>query len=1194
MQMTADTLRCRAQAAVFCLGLALSSTSLGQSVRFNELMSANATALADKDGDFSDWFELYNGTAQAVDLTGYGLSDDGLELRKWIVPSLTLQPEEHRVIYASGKDIAGFGGTWDGVVSKGDLWRYRPGFSEPPRAWTDSGFDVSSWFEGPTGIGYGDGDDATLIAPTLSVYARIVFEVADPAAVAKAILHMDYDDGFVAYLNGTEIARSNLGQAGVRPTYDQTATTFTEPRSVRGLSPQPFSVAAAASLLQSGENVLAVQVHNSSSGSSDLSCIPYLTLGFRTTTGTPRPPADEISDDLSREIHTNFRLSAQGEALYLTDTSGRSVDSVRFGAVRSDVSLGRQPDGTGEWFFFDTPTPGAANTTEAYHDIATPPIFSHLGGRYGAPLAITLTGPAGEEIYISTDGSTPDPGSTRYVSPVSIDRTTVLRARTAGAGVLPSEVFTHTYVLNENANLPIVSISTDPALLWDNDTGIYAFPPEDQAACPSFPHFCANFWEDREIGVHLELFELGGPVALNAGAGATIVGGWSRAFPQKSLGLFARGRYGSPEFNHRLFPRRPYGSYQSFLLRNSGNDWDATMLRDGFMQELVTEADVDRMEYRPSVLYLNGEYWGIPNIREKINEHYAAALGDTGPDDVDIIGLDTDQPAGDPEIIGGDAEHYELMLAFVGSADMQTAHALETVGSMMDVDSFIDYMITQIFVGNTDWPGNNVKLWRPRTADGRWRWILFDLDFGFGRWNPEDFRHNTLAFAAEPNGPQWPNPPWSTFLFRKLLENSAFRTAFVNRYADFLNAYFDADAMNSVLDNVQALIASEMPDHIARWGGSYSGWLGQISNLRYFARNRGAAADAHVQAFFGLGSRQPITIDATGGGFVSVNRLRVDRFPWTGNYYPAVPLPLTANSYPGYRFTGWTGSVESGDRTISVNTLRALSLQANFEAADPQDYPLHINEIQYNAPADMDSDDWVELANRGSETIDLSGWSLSDGGGNTFVVPDGSRIQPEGYFVLVRNEPMFAASHPNVSPATGGWTFGLSNAGESVYLHDDAGFLVDSVAYSDLPPWPLEADGGGPTLELMDPLADNSLASSWRASTVRGGTPGAANSVTVGVDQSTPLPDEYILGTPFPNPFAGSTTLTYAVPRPGRTSIRVYDTLGRRVATLVDETAPAGYQSVVWDAKGLPSGVYLVRLSGSQGEVAAQSAVVVR
>ncbi len=1163
-------------------------------VSINELMPVNSSTLSDSDGDLSDWFELFNGTPEAVNLQGFGLSDDAASPDKWIVPYLPLLPGDFQLIYASGKDTAGYGGAWDAVVTKGDVWRYQPGAVEPPPEWTDPGFDDAGWLEGPSGIGYGDGDDATVIPSTLSLYARIRFDVIDPSAVELAMFHMDYDDGFVAYLNGTEIARSNLGQAGIRPSNTQPATTFIEPRSVNGLPPELYRVNGIASAIRAGENILSVQVHNSSSGSSDLTCIPYLTLGLASTTGTPRPPATEIDDDFVQEFHTNFRLSSRGEALYLTNTTGQLVDSVRFGPARPDVSLGRQPDGVGPWYFFNEPTPGASNSTTAYQAIAEPPVFSHLGGRHAGPLTLTLTAAPGLEIFYTTNGATPGPQSVPYGAPISINQTEVVRARTVGAGFLPSEVVTHTYVLFENAALPVVSISTDPRLLWDGATGIYAFPPDDQASCPNFPHFCANFWEDREIEAHIEIFEPGGATGLSAGTGVTIVGGWSRAFPQKSLGLFARARYGNRDFAYALFPDRPYSSYQSFLLRNSGNDWDATLLRDGFMQALVAEADVDRMAFRPSVMYLNGEYWGIHNIREKINEHYAAALGNIDADQVDLLELNEDNPSSSPGVVGGDTEHFEQMLAFVGSADMRSAASFETVRTLIDVDNFIDYHITQIFVGNTDWPGNNVKLWRPRTPDGRWRWILFDLDFGFGRWNPADYQHNTLAFATQANGPTWPNPPWSTFLLRRLLENSSFRIEFVNRYADFLNDYFLESSMLTVLDSLQGVIDAEIPDHVARWGRTYASWRGDVDNMRFYGSNRAAAAEGHLRSFFGLASRVSFTVNATGGGSVVVNRLRVAEFPWSGLYYPTVPVAVTAVPLPGYRFAGWTGTVESQDRTISATPLRPVSLLATFEVAVPQEYQIQINEIQYNAPADMDSDDWIELASEEAQSVDLTGWTFSDGAGNTFSVPDGSSIEPGAFLVIVRNPATFSAVYTDVSPMIGGWTFGLSNGGESVYLSDDAGFPVDSLTYSDLPPWPAEPDGAGSTLELVNPRADNRLASNWRASTVRGGTPGRANSVIVGTEAQGLFPDEYRLGVPFPNPFRTSTTITYGVPTAGRIMIRVFDTLGRRVATVTDETKPAGFHSVTWDARGVPAGLYVVQMAGANGEIRSIPVVRVR
>ncbi|MDX1741114.1 MAG: CotH kinase family protein, partial [Rhodothermales bacterium] len=657
------------------------------------------------------------------------------------------------------------------------------------------------------------------------------------------------------------------------------------------------------------------------------------------------------------------------------------------GPLRTDVSLGRQPDGTGPWHFFDNATPGAPNSTAGYLSVAEAPEVSVEGGRFASPVTVSLAASAGLEIHYTTDGSTPTKRSPQYLGPFYVQNALVLRARTVAPGFLPSEIVTNTYVVGEDPSLPVVSISTDPPLLWDNATGIYAFPPEDQAACPSFPHFCANFWEDREIAAHVEVFEIDGRTILNSGTGVAIVGGWSRALPQKSLGLCARGRYGSPAFDASLFPNRPYTSYQTFLLRNSGNDWDSSMLRDGFLQTLVASADIDIMSYRPTILYLNGQYWGLHNLREKINEHYAAALGEVDPDEVDVLGLDEERTTSAPEVLEGDTEHFEQLLALLGAIDMTSDTAYDQVDRMMDLDSFIDYQITQIFVGNTDWPGNNVKLWRPRTADGRWRWVLFDLDFGFGRWNPEDYQHNTLAFATEPNGPQWPNPPWSTFFLRRLLENSDFRIAFVNRYADFLNTMFEERTILDVLDSLQTKISGEIPDHLGRWGQSYSYWLGQLANLRYYARNRPPAAESHLRSFFGLGNPVPVTVSSTSGGHVRVNRLDIRESEWTGQYYPPMPVPLRAVPDPGYRFVGWAGSVSSVDPSISVTPLRPLSVEARFEMAPVRDFDIVVNEVHYNPPGDMPSEDWVELISLESEAVNLAGWTLVDGGGNRFTIP---------------------------------------------------------------------------------------------------------------------------------------------------------------------------------------------------------------
>ena len=186
--------------------------SYAQQVYINEMMSSNSFTIADEDGDFSDWIEIYNSESTSVDLSGYGLSDDVSTPYKWILPSLTIAPKDHLLIFASDKNRTEYVRHWETVIDWGDVCKYRLGTSEPPASWKNLGYDDQSWTSGPSGFGFGDGDDSTIVPTSVnSVYIRKTFSVQDVNDIKMAVLHVDYDDAFVAYLNGVEIARANIG-----------------------------------------------------------------------------------------------------------------------------------------------------------------------------------------------------------------------------------------------------------------------------------------------------------------------------------------------------------------------------------------------------------------------------------------------------------------------------------------------------------------------------------------------------------------------------------------------------------------------------------------------------------------------------------------------------------------------------------------------------------------------------------------------------------------------------------------------------------------------------------------------------------------------------------------------------------------------------------------------------------------------
>jgi hypothetical protein len=636
----------------------------------------------------------------------------------------------------------------------------------------------------------------------------------------------------------------------------------------------------------------------------------------------------------------------------------------------------------------------------------------------------------------------------------------------------------------------VVSIATDPANFFDPEIGIHV---NGTTYDPAFPYFGSNFWEEWERPVHLELYERDGTLGFSADAGVQIFGGWSRGHPQKSLAFFARRQYGPGKFDYRILPEKDIKSFESFVLRNSGNDWQITHFRDAMMTSLLKDLGIDRQAYRPAVVFLNGDYWGILNLREKVNEHFLAANHpEVSSDQVDLL-----ESSG--SAIHGDTDHYNALLALLGQNVADPA-VYAQIESMMDIENFIDYQAAQIYFDNTDWPGNNIKFWRPRVAGGRWRWIIFDTDFGFGIWNAGNYVNNTLAFALEPNGPSWPNPPWSTLLLRRLTTNRAFVENFANRFMTHLNATFAPARVTAVINKMAAALEPEMPAQRARWGSNVAAWRSAVQVLRDFASRRIPYVRTHLTSAFGLGPQGAlrITIAAPGGGIVEVGGVPVREYPFNGSYFQAVPVRLAARPNPGYRFAGWSGIEPATEAEVTVNvSAAALAVSAAFELDCLDAAEVVINEIQYNPAAGADPGDWVELHNRTVTPVDLGGWTFRDSNpDHSYTIPAGTLLPGGGYLVLCSNTEVFSDFHPAAGPTLGDLGFSLDGGGETIGIFDPTARLVDVVGYDDFAPWPPEADGGGATLALKNPVLDNSDPGNWAAS-AGGGTPGAPNDVFV-------------------------------------------------------------------------------------------------
>jgi len=335
-----------------------------QSIQLNEIVSSNGSILFDEDGDSPDWIELYNPQEETVDLSGFGLSDDPEELSKWTFPEITVDPGSFLVVFASDKDRTDLVTQWDAVIDWGDNWLYWPGTGPPVSNWAQPNANLAGWSTGPSGFGYGDNDDNTSTGSVMSVFVYKTFQVTDPENVSKLLFHLDYDDGYIAYLNGQEFARRNMGAPNTDVAFNQQTTGLHEAEIYTGGFPEPLWIDLSEFPLTGGANILAIEVHNYNSGSSDLSCIPFLTLGYRTEQETVRPPNGNMDLPLI-SLHTNFKISSSGETIVLTDDQEMVLDSVYTGTLSTDMSRGRYLEGN-DWSLFGEPTPGASNNTPAY------------------------------------------------------------------------------------------------------------------------------------------------------------------------------------------------------------------------------------------------------------------------------------------------------------------------------------------------------------------------------------------------------------------------------------------------------------------------------------------------------------------------------------------------------------------------------------------------------------------------------------------------------------------------------------------------------------------------------------------------------------------------------------------------------------------------------------------------------------
>ena len=557
----------------------------------------------------------------------------------------------------------------------------------------------------------------------------------------------------------------------------------------------------------------------------------------------------------NNRLHADFRLeSGKGCTVYLFNNK-EVVDSLPYIDEKPmvkmpapDIAFGRKTDASDEWGYQLTPTPGKANTGEicnAKHILGAP-VFSEPGHVTSGNAAINLElslpegAPEGAYITYTTNGSEPTSQSTKYTQPISINKTKVIRAKVFCDGWLSPLSTAQSYIFHPREfTIPIFSVQTNDKYLNARDIGLFANnnSKEDKKT------------HDWRRPVNIEFFPAEGePSAFNQPGETRIQGGQSRSNALKSMVFYANKRFDPDRkrFEYEFFPDQKPGvnQFKSFSLRDGGNDFSDMYFRDLIIQRAVgPNVDLDWQAGHSAVLYINGEYMGMLNIRERSNEDNIYSNYD-GLEDVDEIEISHEQQGNQDlfieELKEGDDVFYQAFKDFYS----EKGHTKAEYEQWIDVSEYLNVMILNLFYCNIDFPGNNIVFWRPNEdakvdLPKRFRAIVKDTDFGLGlyNFNETSSSSNTIDMIYNPRnyGNSWAFTEPATRLFRNMMENPEMLKMFIDKCCVYTGDFMNAEGTSAVMDAILEEALDEFVAHRDKynsWGNNYNDILNKFENAK--------------------------------------------------------------------------------------------------------------------------------------------------------------------------------------------------------------------------------------------------------------------------------------------------------------------------------------------------------------------------
>ncbi len=616
-----------------------------------------------------------------------------------------------------------------------------------------------------------------------------------------------------------------------------------------------------------------------------------------------------LCNGLGTDLNTSFRLSADGsEYVVFSDPKGNTIDEISIPKLGRDYSYARLNDGGSQWGIFDISTPG--NTNAAQQALTAMPEFSVKAGFYTKTVTLSMScADPDAEIYFTVDGSQPTTSSSKYTQAFSVASTRPVRAIAVSPGKKESRTATATYFINlRKVDLPVVCITTDRKNFYDNRIGIYVAGTNGVAG-PCTDGQRRNWHQDWERPIHIEYFDKNKVLQLSQDAGVKITGSCSRNNDMKSLRIIARKEYGDNRLRYKFFDKKDISEFKSIVLRNGGNDFGGTMIRDGLVTGLAGESlNVDVQGFQPCAVFLNGEYLGLHNIREKVSTHFAEENYGAEAENVDLL-------ENKWTVIDGSNKEFNTLMDFVRNSNLSNPTNYMKVADQIDIDNFIDYWCAQIYIDNEDWPNNNIKFFKPRGQNSKWRWIMFGAEYSCGVYNggPEV---NSIHHDIDPNTGRLGSSEWGGLLMRALLKNDDFKNRFIQRMSYVIDHTYNPSRVEDFADSLRSIMYNEWGYHYSKYYGwiNQREWSNRIDNLVNWFGRRPDYVREHVRQYFGLrGSYNVnVTSDNADAKFSVNGSMATANI--SGKYFGGAAFELSAKLPAGVAVDHWE---VGGDNTVS-------------------------------------------------------------------------------------------------------------------------------------------------------------------------------------------------------------------------------------------------------------------------------------